>query len=444
MIDSWGAHNHHHFLAPSSSSVSSSPRSSRLSILTSASSVSSALSDIQVPSPLPSPAFSVTSSSSKTHAFFASPFAEGSPTPLPPPNPPTRSSSLKSEASVHSRLSSDETPRVDSHPVPRSLNADFFGTSPPGHRATPPPSIRSLTTASSASPENSPPSSPPAPRKNILPPLSRFFPSRARYSHIDALPSREPSRGATKREFLDFDTSRPPHTYQPSTGSRTSSSERESRSSAELPSTPPTPELPPTAGPSSLSISPPNRVAPPISTRNEPEVVEPAQVFKSGDIISDASLSLRLIRTLGHGAFSSVWLAKDVYSQLPAIELTRRSSLVRSRSKKKNRPKRLEGTLPKGRAAAAAKKGGLSEGDRTSSDLSLYLSEKQVDEVVGGCVGPGRPDQRRDEEGGRLVAVKMTDRTLCDKNDRSRVSFVREVEVLRVCICFYPTSSSVF
>jgi protein-serine/threonine kinase len=33
---------------------------------------------------------------------------------------------------------------------------------------------------------------------------------------------------------------------------------------------------------------------------------------------------------------------------------------------------------------------------------------------------------------GKLVAVKMLDRTLCDVNDRTRISFVREVEVLRV------------
>jgi hypothetical protein len=38
---------------------------------------------------------------------------------------------------------------------------------------------------------------------------------------------------------------------------------------------------------------------------------------------------------------------------------------------------------------------------------------------------------------GKLVAVKMLDRVLCDVNDRTRIAFVREVEVLRVCLTFF-------
>ena len=49
-------------------------------------------------------------------------------------------------------------------------------------------------------------------------------------------------------------------------------------------------------------------------------------------------------------------------------------------------------------------------------------------------------DEDYDDEGGghghggtgRLVAIKMMNRALCDVNDRTRISFVREVEVLRV------------
>lgn len=37
-------------------------------------------------------------------------------------------------------------------------------------------------------------------------------------------------------------------------------------------------------------------------------------------------------------------------------------------------------------------------------------------------------------QNGRLVAVKMMDLAVCDANDRTRISFVREVEVLRVSI----------
>lgn len=35
---------------------------------------------------------------------------------------------------------------------------------------------------------------------------------------------------------------------------------------------------------------------------------------------------------------------------------------------------------------------------------------------------------------GRLVALKLTDKSLCDRDDRTRVSFVREVEVLKVSL----------
>lgn len=274
-------------MLPSSSSTTSSPASSRLSLLTSSSSISSTLSA------------SVPSSSSKTHAFFGSPFSDSSSPPLPPPY--------------------DDTPKVDTHPPPRSLNTDFFSTSPP---------------TIPSSPTSSPP------RKTILPPLSRFFPSRARLS----------SR-TTHPQFFHLDTSSPP--------SPTSSPEPESPSSAER--------------------------ASPDPSSHHPNLSHPVHPLKQGDVLADSALSLELLRTLGQGAFSSVWLAKDLYSQLPALESSRRSSLVRSRSKKKNRP--IDGTSHQ----------------RALTDAN-----------------------------GRLVAVKMTDRRLCDRNDRSRVSFIREVQVLRV------------
>ncbi|EJU05811.1 kinase-like protein [Dacryopinax primogenitus] len=45
--------------------------------------------------------------------------------------------------------------------------------------------------------------------------------------------------------------------------------------------------------------------------------------------------------------------------------------------------------------------------------------------------GGGGVEERKE---GRLVAVKCLDRAMCDANDRTRISFVREVEVLRhVC-----------
>lgn len=45
----------------------------------------------------------------------------------------------------------------------------------------------------------------------------------------------------------------------------------------------------------------------------------------------------------------------------------------------------------------------------------------------------GKPRDRKEAQS-RLVAVKMMDIAMCDANDRTRISFVREVEVLRVSL----------
>ncbi|THH16831.1 hypothetical protein EUX98_g9237 [Antrodiella citrinella] len=368
---------HGHLFTPSSSSdtSSSSTRSSHLSVLTSS---SSAFDMQEVASPLPSPSFSIASSISKTHAFFSSPFPDGSPTPVPPPNPPSRSASLRSDTSASS---ADETPRIDPQTPPRSLNADFFGSTgtvyPP-----PPPSVRSLTASSSAaSPESSPPASPPA---RMLP-LSRLFPSRARYVPIDSLPSRDPSAN-TRRGFFDIEEK---------TETEQKTSHRQEPYEPEQVSTP-------------VFTSSPSSLPTPFHIQETPSKSEPPSVPQRGDVIYDESkLSLELIRTLGQGAFSSVWLAKDTHHRLSALELTRKSSLLRSRSLNRGRRKHLEGTKP------------LNIKKKSSGDTSVYLTEESV--------GPGRPELVV----GRLVAVKMTDRRMCETNDRSRVSFVREVEVLR-------------
>ncbi|TCD67992.1 hypothetical protein EIP91_011661 [Steccherinum ochraceum] len=373
ILDTYGIRGHVLSSSSSSDASSSSTRSSHLSVLTSTSSVS----DMQVASPLASPSFPLASSDSKTHAFFSSPFSDGSPTPVPSPNPPSRSASLRSD---YSAASAEETPKIDHQaPAPaRSLNTDFFASSSTGTvYPVPPPSVRSPTASSSAgSPENSPPSSPP---HRLLPPLSRIFPSRARYATIDSLPSREPSAN-TRREFVNIEE-------------QLSHTEDEKTPIATL-------------------ASPPVALPTPFHAQLSPQPAsDRIVIFKAGDTISDESkFSLELVRTLGQGAFSSVWLAQDVNNQLSQFELTRKSSLLRSRSLNRGRRKRLEGTKP-----LVIKK-------KSSGDTSLYLSEDSV--------GPGRPKEAGGK-GGRLVAVKLTDRKLCETNDRSRVSFVREVEVLR-------------
>ena len=198
--------------------------------------------------------------------------------------------------------------------------------------------------------------------------------------------------------------------------------------------------------------------------------------LEAGQKIGDVKVELELVRALGQGAFSSVWLAKDVDGQLGEIELSRKSSLIRSRSSRRGRQqtlpptipasaskkageKRMEGTGIKAHLLAglgigkkASKQGqGHAQVERVSSTDSVYLREDSMGgvSVALNMQGLGRssprnpsplrnglsPSQEKEKEG-RLVAVKLTDRSLCDKNDRTRVSFVREVEVLRVCYSY--------
>ncbi|KZT03478.1 kinase-like protein [Laetiporus sulphureus 93-53] len=432
------------YLSPSQSTDSTSTRYSHLSLLTSSSSVSSAAT---APSPLPSPSTSVHSIGSKTHAFFSSPF-EGSPTPLPPPNPPTRVSSIRSQASVSSLYSptssascdhdgcskADETPRIHQRVPKRSLNAEFFG---PSLLPTPPPRTARLPLSPSDSREGS--LSPPPTRQTLPPiPLSRLFPSRRRYGTEDAR-SREPSPHH-RREFVEHDNGPPPNSHllvsSPAIESVTVGAPM-LPDSIDLP----TPlALPAEAeGASYVTGASESKPLPPLpsSVSQGDETESQVSVLEAGTVLKSASLSLRLERVLGHGAFSSVWLARDVDGQLKALELSRKTSLLRSRSEKRGRRKRLEGTRPRlitglanGEGGAPLRRGKATAHARKASDESaesvesVYLSENRE----GGrsaCVV-----ERKSAEG-RLVAVKMTERALCEKDSRSRVSFVREVEILR-------------
>ncbi|KAI0373201.1 kinase-like protein, partial [Pilatotrama ljubarskyi] len=127
------------------------------------------------------------------------------------------------------------------------------------------------------------------------------------------------------------------------------------------------------------------------------------------------------VKPLGTGTFSSVWLARDVKGQLGALELVRKSSLARSKSfrlgrgKGRGRERTIDGTRP------TRKKQG-ERGPRREGTEVLSPGEEPT-KILQQNSGQ--------EDTGRLVAVKMTARSLCDANSRSRVSFVREVEVLR-------------
>ncbi|KAF8191541.1 kinase-like domain-containing protein [Mycena galopus ATCC 62051] len=141
-------------------------------------------------------------------------------------------------------------------------------------------------------------------------------------------------------------------------------------------------------------------------------------------------ITLRLTAPLGTGAFSSVWLAEDL-SDDPLVLRSRRSlrnlrretslSLSRASSLRKVR---VPGVRPLGAGVRM-----LAEQQQRSSTLALGLASPTTS--TSGHLLPAT----------RLVALKMTARSAfaqpCSgreealQRDRTRVSFVREVEVLR-------------
>ena len=99
--------------------------------------------------------------------------------------------------------------------------------------------------------------------------------------------------------------------------------------------------------------------------------------------------------------------------------------------------RKIEGALPKVGAGEFGERVGEEgvglwfrerERERERSDGG----EESRQRTPSGSVS-GKERDREGQEEGRLVALKMTDRSLCDRDDRTRVSFVREVEVLKVC-----------
>lgn len=86
----------------------------------------------------------------------------------------------------------------------------------------------------------------------------------------------------------------------------------------------------------------------------------------------------------------------------------------------------------------------LHEGDVIGEGITSTGRKWKLGHVLGegafSVVWSGRELAKRkgketgddDIEEGKLVAVKMMDKTMCRENDRTRISFVREVEVLRV------------
>ncbi|KAH9015987.1 kinase-like domain-containing protein [Lactarius pseudohatsudake] len=214
-------------------------------------------------SPFESPSSLLSSNSSqsatyvsKTSAFFSSPFADF---PTPPPNRQTTPREVPSSS--------------------RSLTADFFSSTPFSSCPTSPPSLRSSTSSSSL--RTSPSQAPSPPHySTALPPdqtedndatpvpkprtplLARLFPSRFSSNARRT----DDHRLSTERDFVDLE---PPEDV--------------------LVASPSTLESP------SIAI-----VAPPVESYAPGALVHP---------YNEDELSYRLVRQVGHGAFSLVWQA---------------------------------------------------------------------------------------------------------------------------------------
>lgn len=148
---------------------------------------------------------------------------------------------------------------------------------------------------------------------------------------------------------------------------------------------------------------------------------------EAGTVIGD-EVPFELLKPLGQGAFSSVWLARDVENRLlPPLGRSTNKKPRQKRRKSASMAKKLE-EIVRG-IKPSVKVGGL-EGSRPGVLDEMDGKGACWPEASWSTMNPGC-------EPGRVVAVKMMDRSLCDANDRTRISFVREVEVLRVSFCIH-------
>ena len=190
-------------------------------------------------------------------------------------------------------------------------------------------------------------------------------------------------------------------------------------------------------------------------------------------VSGSGNAQMRLIRALGEGAFSSVWLAVDeggnlstnIHRSLQANSLQPRATVPQNSSlglcigeetmsrntgdrspvtlrrkssswAKKSRDKRLQGIVPPPNVSIPNLNWENVKNQNTVRDNVL------LDELIGEGASATEMNQAEDNDheeiaNNRLVAVKVMNRALCDANDRTRISFVREVEVLRVGNYFF-------
>ncbi|KAI0042430.1 kinase-like protein [Auriscalpium vulgare] len=246
----------------------------------------------------------LTSSSSKTNAFFASPFPTISPPVSPPPSSHSKtaaffSSPFTAEPTPPPSASHHSTPYRDIPSASRSLTADFFSTAL-SSRPTPTPSLRSVSSSTSlslsqaSSPVQSsfplPPSeedvqATPTP-KHQLPSLARLFPSRYSSNTRNHEPPRSAPAFVSLEEPLDI-----------------------------------------IGAPSSLGAHAPSSLG-----RVPHELLAPASTaFASGSAVhpeEGKSPSYELITEIGSGAFSHVWMGRALQgdSGLVAVKMIARGS----------------------------------------------------------------------------------------------------------------------
>lgn len=312
-------------------------------------------------------------------------------------------------------------------------------------------SISSTFSGSSFSSFSHSDKSPPR-RTSRLPPLSRFFPSR--HTSLDDAPQQPLTRKFVEYDHPQDDTSAEETPRPDQSTPRISTADRSSTSAfipvEGLPSDKMT-LIPPL----SLSIgmfptpygsragseyepSPPPQKTPRLTHSHRPSrelhhlPSANTTPLHPGSIISaceeSSSISLTLLRTLGQGSFSSVWLACDVSGSLEHLVLSRKASIKRLKSTTSDGiVRRKSSRRSTGRSGVSGTKPWKTEGG-TQSPAAISSPIKD---------GFDRPDSN--ESGGRLVAVKLTDRAI---DDRTRVSFIREVEVLKVRHCRFVTHST--
>lgn len=393
-------------------------------------------------SPLPSPLLgprvdvdvdAAPAPGTKTNTFFGSSWKLAIPKPISPLPLYNKSSSTELQTRIPADL-----PKAPPEPTAYSQTHDFFN-SPAKHRPSPPPSISPLTPT-----DDKPDSAALRLQLARLSPLS---------DQADAPRSPEDSetgthsRSSSRSSAYALALPKPPREFIYWTPESTDLSRSSSRSSVSGVRR----DLAFTPLDASVSYSPPNYGASRLRQMGDTPIISPIEVLPAktdhmspttptphhytpvrretyrqsptdnelapGTIIGEDA-PLCLVRLLGQGAFSSVWLARDVEDRLilPSPKQRRRKSVSTARRDGDV----LSGLRPAPRATKGL--GVLNEFDGEGAILPDILPEERVRV----CRLPG--------EAGKLVAVKMLDRKLCETNDRTRISFVREVEVLRVSV----------